>query len=722
MRLYFLINFRKQKDKNLVETPVIKKSFKVSFYVILGFALFVIITAGYMYYKAQVLYTRKNVERELASIAKFKVEQIVLWRKTLLSEASENAEDPLLQAEINKYVEKNYRRSYKILIDHFKTFQRYYNLTNVLLVDLNGNVILSIDKTKKNIDSGAMKALKESFQKHNCVISDIHLSNLSKKPCIDVLLPFFSQNGAPFYGVIFEVNPEEFLYPLIQNWPLPSKSAETLIVRREGNYVIFLNELRFQKNTALKLKISLSDKNVPAVMAVLGVEGVFEGLDYRGVRVICALIKVPDTDWHMVSKIDCSEAMQVLHYKTTYIFLIVLGFLMTIIFLALGVWNREEKKYFLALSKAVQEKERHAKLLDKRNKELNCLYNLSKLIEKSDITLEEILKGAVNLVIQGVNDPEIVCAKITLNGMEYKSENFNKTNCNKSFTILVKNLKVGYLEICYMKELPSPIDEYFFKEESELFNVYAERLGRVIEQKMLEEKLNDLLLKLSQSNNELEQFAYITSHDLQEPLRSIISFAELVKKQSGKLLDEENRDYLERIEACAKRMRQLIIDLLEYSKLSKSEIKFENIDLEGVVHNVVRDLDLKINEVGAEIEIRKLPKIMASHLHIRQLFQNLISNAIKFRKKDEPLRIIIDSKIIDSKFVEITVEDNGIGFDDIYSDKIFKIFKRLHTRDKYEGSGIGLAICEKVVDLHKGKISVKSTLGKGSTFFITLPL
>lgn len=237
------------------------------------------------------------------------------------------------------------------------------------------------------------------------------------------------------------------------------------------------------------------------------------------------------------------------------------------------------------------------------------------------------------------------------------------------------------------------------------------------------EELELLTEHLKASNKELENFAYISSHDLQEPLRKIQSFGDRLKSAESENFTEKGNDYLNRILNAAARMQILINDLLAFSRLSAKAQVFSTTDLNHILKGVLSDLEVAIEKTGTKIEAGDLPSIVAEPMQMRQLFQNLISNAMKFRKEDETPVIKIYSRPSPSanNLIEIIFEDNGIGFDEKYIDKIFTIFQRLEGQ-KYEGSGIGLAICRKIAMFHGGNIMANSTPGKGSKFVVTLAI
>lgn len=229
------------------------------------------------------------------------------------------------------------------------------------------------------------------------------------------------------------------------------------------------------------------------------------------------------------------------------------------------------------------------------------------------------------------------------------------------------------------------------------------------------------ILELEKNNASLQDFAYASSHDLQEPLRKIQAFGERLKMKEFEKLSEEGKDYLTRMLTATARMQMLIDGLLSFTRITSKAIILEDIDLNQLVKEVLSDLEISIEKAQATITFEKLPVIEGDPIQLRQVFQNLISNSIKFRKENEKPAIHISAETTDNQFIQLYFKDNGIGFDEKYGEKIFNIFQRLEGQ-KYEGSGIGLAICRKIAIRHRGDITVKSTQGKGSTFIVKLPV
>ncbi len=352
--------------------------------------------------------------------------------------------------------------------------------------------------------------------------------------------------------------------------------------------------------------------------------------------------------------------------------------------------------------------------------------------------LKKILKNDYELIILDVQMPEMDGYEVAEAIKGYsKSKNIpilflSAVNINKRF--ISKGYAAGGIDY-----IVKPFDPDLLILKVKTFHTLyrqTEELNRIketLEQKVEErtKALSEMNAALESSNAELQQYAYIASHDLQEPLRKILTFSRII---SEKFLpqNEEAESYMVRVINAAQRMRKLIDDLLNFSRLSVMTV-FSKTDLNEVLKDTLSDLELVIKEKNAVIESDHLPSAEVVTGQIRQVFQNIISNALKFAKAGAPPRVIIKSDIIrkpsvdapphpNGEHLRISFADNGIGFDEKYLGKIFTLFQRLHGKDEYEGTGIGLSIVKKIIEKHNGIISAKSTEGAGTTFYIIIPL
>ncbi len=255
-------------------------------------------------------------------------------------------------------------------------------------------------------------------------------------------------------------------------------------------------------------------------------------------------------------------------------------------------------------------------------------------------------------------------------------------------------------------------------------NVYGlditEKKNTEVSLKRYTQELNIKMKELEQSNQDLKGFASMTSHDLREPLRKIITFSGMLMETETQF-DEKGQKYVEKILASGQRMNILIDDILSYSRLTKPDIKLDRIDLNDIISEVKKIVSLKLKETEGRVDFDELPIVRANWTQMVQLFQNLIINALEYKRDDTPPVIQLSSKVVDENFVEISVCDNGMGFDSQYADLIFKPFERLSSSKATNGTGLGLAICKKVVLNHGGEITVISQEKSGTTFFFILP-
>jgi signal transduction histidine kinase len=395
------------------------------------------------------------------------------------------------------------------------------------------------------------------------------------------------------------------------------------------------------------------------------------------------------------------------------------------------------------------------------------LYSLRKLLElhryevdtadSGEEALKRILKQKYSLIILDVQMPEMDGFEVAENITGYsKSKDIpilflSAVNIDKRFVTKGYNSgAVDYITKPFDPDILLLKVKTFIRlhQQQEALNAAQERLEAEVEvRKQAQERLaqanNNLETKvairtkelqqknraLEVSNQELKQFASVTSHDLKEPLRKIQVFGSIIRQRYG-AQDDTLADYIERINISSGRMTQLIDDLLLFSQLSMLE-RCEMVDLNELIRGVVQDFEVLIAEKNAEIVMDNLPLVEAVPMEMRQLFHNMISNALKFTREGEQPVITIKADVVPecselpeatSPCCRITVRDNGIGIDEQYTEKIFTIFQRLHAREEYDGTGIGLAIVKKIVDKHHGHITIKSQLAKGTEFIIALPM
>lgn len=366
--------------------------------------------------------------------------------------------------------------------------------------------------------------------------------------------------------------------------------------------------------------------------------------------------------------------------------------------------------------------------------------NLRNIIRQSPVAMG-ILKGADFIVeiandklleIWGKKSDEVIDKPLFEGLPEVRGKGFdvllgNVLKTGERFIaheLPVQLLRNGQLDTKYLNFVYEP----FREEDGKVSGIMAVAF-EVTEQFLARQKIEEIVIERTESlrrtNHELSQFAYITSHDLQEPARKIKTFTDMLTKTLGENVDERAKGFLRKIDKASTRMLRLIRDVLSISHLSIADQKFEEVDLNKVVAEVLTDFELLIEEKKCHVHVARLPTIQGSEVQLTQLFGNLVSNGLKFASPGRKLELAITYSIADHDsrpYHEIRITDNGIGFDQRHANPIFNIFHRLHGRAAYEGTGIGLALCRKVVENHNGQISATSAVGIGSTFIIQLPV
>jgi PAS domain S-box-containing protein len=712
--------------------PNVESTTRASYVFLLVFVLLAagIVVAGYLYYRNYEIRHRTEVEHQLSAVADLKVDGIVNWRKERLGDAALFYQNDNFSIRVKNYFQRpeddeNKQR----LLTWLQHAQEGYEYDHVFLLDAHGRERMSASEIRRPVSSHLLLRAAEALRTKQMTFEDFYRNEYDGHIYLAVLVPVLDvQDNGPAVGtLVLRIDPQQYFSPFLNRWPTPSKTAETLLVRREGNEVLFLNELRHRKNTALNLRRSLDQKELPAAQAVLGRKGTMQGKDHRGVQVIADLRAVPGTPWFLVSRMDISEVYGPLREKLWMTIALVAALLLGGGASVGIVWRRQRTQFY----------------------RVKC--------ETAEALNES--RERLRLLIEGVKDYAIIMLDPHGNVMSW-NPGAERINGYSEEEIIGRNLAVFYPEEDLdqgkpLQGLSEASASGRFEEEGWRLRKDGSRFwasvvitalhatdGRlrgfakitrdITERKQaedeirklnneLEDRVRERTTQLEAANKELEGFSYSVSHDLRAPLRHITGFAELLIRKAPAGLDEKSRHYLNVISEAARQMGKLVDDLLSFSRMGRSEMLQTRIDLDMIVSEAVEAC--KIETVGRDIEwkVGRLGHAYGDKVMLTLVFENLLLNAIKFTRTKSRARIEI-GHISDQPNEDVFyVKDNGVGFDMKYVDKLFGLFQRLHSPEEFEGTGLGLANVRRIIHRHGGRTWAEGVINEGATVYFSLP-
>lgn len=663
---------------------------------------------GWLYYAGQRTAIDAQKDSELGAVRDLKIAQIVDWKQGLLSDGHLMADDPTVTDELDAWLAGPHAqaaRAETALRGWLDAFVQSKGYVSAGIVSSDGGHWIGSSGTDLPQAADFGEAL-SALASNEVTVTDLYLDETGA-PRFDVVAPLRSDVPPARAAIVLHRDPARVIYPLIQSWPTPSPSSETLLVRRSGDQVLYLNDLRFRRNAALRMTRPLTDSTLLAAQALSGGRRTLTGVDYRGVPVIGAVAPIPGTDWFIIAKVDQSEAFAAIGASEV---LALSGVALVLALIGLGVglaWR--QRTAMLYRERAEAEARDSAALLAAETRLAEMLASIRDAFVALDPEYRYTYLNDQAVESLGQSRDELIGHTVweafpDARGTVFETE-FRRVMDTRE-PAAFEGYYAGLERWNDVRVYPAPDGgiTLFFVDVSE--------------RKRAEQALEQRTDELARSNAELERFAYVASHDLQEPLRMVASYTQLLQKRYKGRLDTDADDFIGFAVDGANRMQALIHDLLAYSRVGTQGSAFEPADLNEVLASTLRALHAAIEDVHGEVTHDVLPTVTCDAMQVGQLFQNLISNALKFHG-DAPPRVHVGVERSDGETV-FSVTDNGIGIDAAYFDRIFVIFQRLLPRSEYPGTGIGLAICKRIVERHGGKIWVESTTGFGSTFRFTL--
>ncbi|MHB1378626.1 MAG: ATP-binding protein [Desulfurivibrionaceae bacterium] len=687
-----------------------------------------LLAGGGWFYNTQKQHLRAEAEATMNAVAGLKVDQIVQWRTARLADAAVLIEG-LAVDRFRDWLADPSPEKAEVVLKAFRPRQQHFHYSDISLTDPEGTARLSLSgPTSHRIHEEALSHLAEAFRDHRPVLTDLHSGPGDLPPHLDVIAPFFANDdgtGPPVGAVVMRSDVREFLYPLVQSWPTPSRSAEIVLFRRDGDSVLVLNDLRHHKDAAFKLRLPMSRTELPAVMAVLGKEGTVESSDYRGVEVLAALKAVPDSPWFVSAKIDTAEVFATWRAISALLLGLILMVLAAIATTVGLVWQRQDKAHYRALLLAEKQ------LRETRADWENIFQGIGHpvFILAPDQTLlavnqaweklsgqrgEEVVGKKCYEVVHKTSSPPLSCPfSKMLRSHEVETAEAEFEAVNRHFLVSCTPVldKNGVLEKAI---------------------VVATDISQAKEAEAEKARLEAQLLQ-AQKMEAIGTLAGGIAHDFNNILSPIIGYTELALRTLGP--DQPLAADLTQVLVAGQRAKELVKQILAFSRQSAQART--PLHIQAIIKETAK---LIRSSLPATIEIRQdiaadCGTVLADPIQIHQIVMNLCVNAYHAMKADPTgvLGISLRPMTLDEAdakatvlgmspgpYVRLEVSDTGCGMDQATMAKIFDPYFTTKAKNG-GGTGLGLAVVHGIMQAYGGHVSVYSEPGKGTCFRLYFP-
>ena len=663
-----------------------------------------VISAGHVSFRNYQQSFRAEVDSQLAAIVKLKVGELDRWRKDRLEHGAiisrvDNLSELVRQAFVEGSDPVARRRLHSWLVNYSDSF--HYDQIRLLGVD--GTTLMSLPAGRPPASVAVKKQIAEVVRLKQVTMVDFYLNDHDKRAYLTMLIPIRSDldKNRVLAVIALRIDPEKYLYPLIRFWPTSARTAETLLVRREGNEALFLNELKFSRNSTLNLRASLNNINQPAVMAVLGREGIVQGTDYRGEQVVAYLHAVPGTPWFLVARVDTAEVYAPLRERLK---LMIGAVTLLILFsgTALGLlWRQQRVQFYRRQYETEQER---SWLQGVVARSLNEIY----VFDPESLRFTFANNGALMNIGYSLEEMK-----------NLKAFDIRPVCTEDTFRAALQPLLDGVQERLVFEAVHLRKDGSTYPVE-----VYLQLVGTA-EGAVFLAVINDITVRkqaddeIRQKNAELERFTYTVSHDLKSPLITIKSFSGSIKRDLASGRHDRVEMDLARIGTAADKMANLLDDLLELSRVGRVVNSAKSESMAELVDEVLKHLAGLLKSGNVEVEVQSgMPPVLCDRQRLAEVVQNLVENAVKYMGDQPEPKILFGMREECDRNV-FFVQDNGMGIEQKYNQNIFGLFNKLDA--KSDGTGIGLALVKRIIEVHGGEVWVESEgLGKGSRFCFTL--
>ncbi len=668
-----------------------------------------ILVAGFLYYRHFEQGQLLEAEKRLSAIADLKVNELVLWRKERLGDGAVIYGNPAFSALVWRFFSNPKNSVAKTeLRGWISRLQTTYQYERIYLLDNRNATRLAIPPTEEPPAPHLSGYASQALRSGKVMFFDFHRQSVESPIHLSILVPIFdsTEGKHPMGVLVLHINPDLYLYPFIERWPIPSSSGETLLLRREGDNVVFLNRLRFNEKAPLNLNLPLSHKELPARNAVLGHYTIMEGRDYREIPVIAALRHVPDSPWFLVAKMDKEEIYAPLRERLWLVISLIAALLISAGTGVGFIWRQQStafyKEMFRAEQKRLESEQKYRTLFETMTEGVamhEMVYDGATSVDYRLLTVNpafarhtgiavEKAEGALASDLYGTGDPPFLkeYEHVARTGEPMTFETFSPA-MRKHFHIVASSPGLG---------------------------LFATLFEDITERKRQEEALRE-------KNLELESLNYTVSHDLKSPLVTVKTFLgylaqDMANGDSARI--EQDMMY---IRTASERMGLLLEDLFNLSRLGRTSFPPVDVAFRDLAQEAIDLVAGRISQRGVQVVLADSRVMLhGDRRRLLQLWQNLIDNAVKYMGDQAAPRVEVGVESGAAEETVFFVKDNGQGIDPRYREKIFGLFEQLDPG--VEGTGIGLALVKRIVELNGGALWMESEgPGKGSAFFFTLP-
>ena len=694
-----------------------------------------IVTGSFLYYQVQATQYRAKVVQELSGVVNLKVGELTQWRKERLGDAAvfykNSAFTALVRRCFDNPEDRDAQEQLRTWLSHVQVANEYYRLS---LLDATGMERMEVPATTEPHSAMFIQRAAEVLKSGQMVFQDFYRDEHTQRVHLSIFIPVIGErDGDHAIGVLAMcIDPNQYLYPLINNWPTPSPTAETVLARQEGNYAVFLNQLRFTTNTILNLRVSLEKKEIPIVKAVMGQKGTDEGWDNRGVHALFAMRAIPDSPWFMVARIDVTEIYAPLRQRLRMTILLGLS-LLCILGAVVGlIWYQQRAQFYRGQAKATEALKvwaiRYKRLFEVLKDGVLVLDGKTGVITDVNPYLVEML-GFSRESLLHKKIWELGCFKDIVGTQTEFVELEQKQHVRHEYSSVVtsngRRIDVEFVSNTYQMD-----------HQKVIHCTIRDITERKLAAKQLRQKNEELMTayaylnRVSQQQIETkDQILSHVSHELRTPLNAAYQFVTIFQDGLAGELNVQQHEYMTIIFRNLKQLQNMIDDILDVTRAQSG--KLTNDPQRVQVKELIVDLFRTLRSTASEREMTltleeataTLP-VYADPARLRQVITNLLDNAIKFTPSKGTIIVRVEAWKKDANFVCISTKDTGRG---IPAAAALKIFDRLYqNKGAYgtssKGLGLGLFICRELVTRMGGEIWVESEVSKGSTFYFTVPI